>query len=60
MTRLLATAALTLGLLAIGTAALDNGRGRTPVMAYSTWNMFNKDISDKLIRELVSWSFLFV
>ena len=35
-----------------GTAdALDNGAARTPALGWSTWNAFNKNVSDALVRE---------
>jgi alpha-galactosidase len=33
-------------------SGLDNGMALTPPLAYSTWNMFNDDTNDTLIREL--------
>ena len=31
--------------------ALDNGAGRTPALGWSTWNVFNKNVSDARVRE---------
>ena len=36
----------------LSVAALDNGLGLTPPLAYSTWNFFNDAINDTLVREL--------
>ena len=31
---------------------LDNGLGRTPVLAYSTWNYFNTAVNETLVQQL--------
>jgi hypothetical protein len=41
-----------LAALAVPSAALDNGLGLVPPLAFSTWNYFNDHISDSLVREL--------
>ena len=50
----LALLLLALGALAAGPAqALDNGV-RTPALGWSTWNAFNKNVSDAKVRESAS------
>ena len=33
-------------------ASLDNGMSETPALAWSTWNYFNGNVSDTLVREM--------
>jgi len=52
MVRALVLSALLMGLLPRGASGLDNGLALTPPLAYSTWNMFNDEINDTLVRQL--------
>lgn len=34
------------------TLGLDNGLGRTPPLAYSTWNLYNDEVNETLVKQL--------
>lgn len=50
--RLLLATFASFGVLFGRLLALDNGVGLTPPLAYSTWNYFNNDVNETLVRQL--------